>query len=311
MNENPNIIDSMIRIGDCTPDNIFSNTEPIQSGNLMCDDYYVVGASVKGKYHKSNNTERDDAFSVAFNSPWLVVSVSDGAGSKVNSRYGALFCANTLCNNIQELLLNNNNDAAYHDIILENDTNKRTLEKLLLDSFLLTRKALEKFAQKNTLSLNELHCTLLAFVLNVRTNQFVTAQVGDGLLLGLINSQKATVLNEPKIPDDPSMTYFFTQEEWEDYYVSTAYSEKTRDQYSTFYVMTDGVANDCQYEPPIGVLDKWAKDIDREIRSEDNLQIVENELKTYLENYKAPGSYDDRTLVVICRKTLVDGITNE
>jgi hypothetical protein len=68
--------------------------------------------------------------------------------------------------------------------------------------------------------------------------------------------------------------------------------------------MTDGVADDCQYGPPDDILQKWAVDIDREIRSSSivSLEDAANKLRIYLNSYQAKGSFDDRTLMVICRK---------
>jgi hypothetical protein len=300
------------RIGDFAPINMSVTTENAQSGNLPCENYYTIGASVQGKFHKINKTYRDDAFTAMFRSPWLVICVADGAGSRENSRFGALYCTSTLCDEIIESLPHLVDNVA--ELRCPNDSHlvagnsqehpisHAMFEQSLLDSFIRTRKGLDEFAKKNTLSSSELHCTLLSFALNVKTGEFVAGQVGDGLILGLTESQKVAPLIEANTPDDPSTTYFFTQEDWRDHYVSKAYIENECNQYLTFYIMTDGVANDCQYEPPVGILSRWAKDIDREIRSEDNLRKVEDDLKIYLENYKAPGSFDDRTLVLIWRR---------
>ncbi len=70
--------------------------------------------------------------------------------------------------------------------------------------------------------------------------------------------------------------------------------------FSTLYLMTDGVANDCQYGPPTDILKRWANDMDREIRLIQSLEKTAERLKNYLATYQARGSFDDRTLVVIC-----------
>lgn len=296
------------RIGDIAPQNTDGLTENVEFGECLCTEYCVIGASVQGKFHKINNTKRDDSFVAKFQYPWLVITVADGAGSKENSRYGAQYCTNSLCDDVIETLNFNNNDDGKELSDLE--ISQSALEKNLMDSLIKTRHKLDDFAKINTLSTEDLHCTLLIQVINVKTGNFIVGQVGDGLILGLTKELKAVSLVEAKIPEDPGATYFFTEADWQDHYVSKAYFGEKSGHYKTFYIMTDGVANDCQYEPPIGIIHKWAKDIDREIRAQENLGIAKNDLKDYLENYKAPGSFDDRTLVVTYRKAPIS-IPNE
>lgn len=57
----------------------------------------VVGASLRGRSHAHQGTFRDDHFALAVADDWLLLAVSDGAGSARYSRYGAeRLCEGTL-----------------------------------------------------------------------------------------------------------------------------------------------------------------------------------------------------------------------
>ncbi len=303
------------RIGDVPPPNIESSTADITSGSLTSQSYCVVAASVRGKLHKTNNSPRDDAFVTRAEYPWLIVAMADGAGSREKSRYGASFCANELCS----FALQNLGRLSDYTTVEEkcpidmyqiptipalNENYGELLKKSLFTSFSQTWQSLREFARSNCCTPDDLNCTLLAIVLNTENGKFITAQVGDGLMVGLGNLNNALPLLEAKVPADPNATYFFTEDDWEAHFVSAAYVDDGLDEFTTFYMMTDGVANDCQYEPPVGILHKWATDIDREVRSQEDPRITEEGLRAYLENYRAPGSFDDRTLVIIYRNNI-------
>jgi hypothetical protein len=64
----------------------------------------IVGARVRGKKHKHEGTHCDDWFEFAVSSPWIVVAVSDGAGSKRFSRVGARASCQTAVNTLKERL---------------------------------------------------------------------------------------------------------------------------------------------------------------------------------------------------------------
>ncbi|MFO1429564.1 MAG: PP2C family serine/threonine-protein phosphatase [Candidatus Competibacteraceae bacterium] len=53
------------------------------------EGWKIVGARVRGKKHKHEGTNCDDWFELAAVGPWILVAVSDGAGSKRFSRVGA------------------------------------------------------------------------------------------------------------------------------------------------------------------------------------------------------------------------------
>ena len=281
-----NVMNRRFSIGDPIPSTIESRHTYRRANSRCWGDYSVVGASVRGKLHIRNEVPRDDAFVVRSNGAWLAVAVSDGVGSRPDSRYGASFAANRLCTRL-----------FYSIARLESDG----LEEVVRRGFRQTRVDLERFASDNEIQIGELHCTLLALLLNSEIGVVGMGQIGDGLILGLANNGEAIPLIDPPMPHDLSSTYVITQNNWEQYFYSSSLDNGCAQRFKTFFIMTDGVADDCQYGPPEDILQLWATDMDREIRLFPDPKGIVKRLKYYLATYKAKGSFDDRTLVVVYR----------
>lgn len=246
----------------------------------------MIGASVRGRLHEYNETSRDDAFAARCNGRWLAVAVSDGLGSRPLSRYGASFAANKLSTRFFHSVT----QLEYHG-----------LEETVHNAFHKTREDIERFASQQNTPLEDLHCTLLGLILNVESGVVGVGQIGDGLILGLTDEKRAITLAKPPAPDDVGATYVFTQTNWEQYFHSVGLSVDKAESLKTFYLMTDGVADDCQYGPPTDILQRWANDMDREIRMFPPMKTAQR-LKRYLATYHVKGSFDDRTLVAVYRQ---------
>lgn len=293
---------STFGVGDRSPHTLHDKYIDEKSACGQAGMYSVIGASVRGRLHSHNNIPRDDAFVARFNGTWLVVAVSDGAGSCEKSRYGASFSASRLCDKLFQTVSKAKVNLDGCDKVLSE------VDNLMLPAFQLTRTDLEQFASKREIKLDELHCTLLGLALNVRTGEMYVGQIGDGLILGLDNKKEARLIAEPPTTDDPGASYFITQDDWDRYLFTEKIPTGEVENFSTFFLMTDGVSNDCQYGPPPDIQRIWANDMDREIRLVPSLQATADRLRSYLSNYKAKGSFDDRTLVVIYKNNV--GITN-
>jgi len=264
-------------------------------------DYTVIGASVLGRLHAHEGTNRDDAWAAGSNGKWLVASVSDGAGSQAQSRYGASYTANRLCHRLLRAI---SAQAKLQNLTDEPPSRMKeppTLKEIVQKAFQDTHADLDARSKRINIGLDELHCTLLGLLLNTETGELATGQVGDGLILGLAENGEAIPLVEPPGTDDPGASYFITQSNWECYFEARSIDAVEARGFTTFYLMTDGVANDCQYGPPQDILRRWANDIDREIRLIPSVEITAERLRRYLANYRVQGSFDDRTLVVIYR----------
>jgi hypothetical protein len=174
-------------------------------------------------------------------------------------------------------------------------------EEAVRRAFRHTRHDLEKFAEEQGFSLQDLHCTLLGLVLNTETGAFAVGQIGDGVIAAWHPDRKACFLVEAPTPGEAGQTYVLTQSRWEEYLAVKAYPSEEAEGWTTFYLMTDGVADDCIYPPPEGIFERWAQDVDREVRKEDLPQTA-SRLLYWLATYERRGSWDDRTLVVVFRE---------
>jgi len=174
-------------------------------------------------------------------------------------------------------------------------------EEAVRRAFRHTRGDLQQFADKHGFSLQDLHCTLLGLVLNTETGAFAVGQIGDGVIAALHPDHGARRLVEAPMPPEAGQTYVLTQSQWETYLDVKAYPSEEAEGWTTFYLMTDGVADDCIYPPPEGIFERWARDMDREVRKE-GLPQTACRLLHWLATYERRGSWDDRTLVVVFRE---------
>lgn len=143
--------------------------------------------------------------------------------------------------------------------------------------------------------MKSLGCTLLGLLLNTETGDTIVGQVGDGLIAWMDRNRQAVALFSDGL-SQPGETTSITSATWEQgFRVHALAGESVR----TLYLMTDGVADDCLYPPPQDVFQRWANDVDREMRAESSLDRSAERLVSWLATYKARGSWDDRTLAVV------------
>lgn len=343
--------------------------------------YRVVGASAIGKLHIHEMRPRDDAFAVHSSGVWLAAAVSDGLGSRKQSRYGASFAVEALCEHmlrgvvgiaaspdqqagIASVKADNNNNSTHigsiaqqgsptsktrssnwlcvfespslvtpldkdttafgtlawywqppEDDISDNERRQRqtqsmetTISQFQLDkhvhrAFQYTREGLEQFAQTRGVLLDELHCTLLGLLLNTDTGAVAVGHIGDGLVAAFHSGLGAQPLIEAPTPGGTGDTYVLTQSDWEKYLAVRFLSPKEAEGITIFYLMTDGIEDDCTHPPPEDVFQKWSRDIDREVRKEASLPQTATRLLRWLATYDVKGSWDDRTLVIVFKCT--------
>ncbi len=351
--------------------------------------YRFVGASAIGKLHLHNMRPRDDAFAIRTAGEWLAVAVSDGAGSREYSRYGATYAVEALCEHLLRQVAEMTSPAeseksgklalastkkpgqqgkmigwekfwpfrikvqtrrhAYEappfahvisdvpQIIPPSDNAPSACgtlnwycqtsatagqkdvthasvasvgipsllsavdEECIRRAFQRTRESLEQFAQSRGFALKELHCTLLGMLLNTRTGAVAAGHIGDGLIALLHPGFGARPLVEAPTSSEVGETYVFTQSDWERYLAIQSLSPSEAAGITTFYLMSDGVADDCTHPPPEDIFQRWATDVDRELRKEMPLPQTATRLMRWLASYEVRGSWDDRTLVVIIR----------
>lgn len=175
------------------------------------------------------------------------------------------------------------------------------LATIMNEAFRYTRGALDRFAEGRSLTVRDIPCTLLGFVLNTKTSECAMGQIGDGLIGALTASEGALRLLHAPRPGEPGETYVVTQDDWADYLAVDLLPSAQARKVNTFFVMTDGVEEDCTHTPPPDVFDQFARGIDRYMREAHPPEQNATRLLHYLANYTKPGSGDDRTLAVVLR----------
>ncbi|MDW8025040.1 MAG: protein phosphatase 2C domain-containing protein [Armatimonadota bacterium] len=123
-------------------------------------------------------------------------------------------------------------------------------EETVRNAFRRTRKDIEQFALSRGFQLHDLHCTLLGMLLKTETGAVAVGQIGDGLIAGLHLGLGAHQLVEAPMPSEVGETFVFTQSDWEKYLAVRVYSPEEAAGIATFYLMTDGVTDDCTHPPP-------------------------------------------------------------
>lgn len=171
----------------------------------------------------------------------------------------------------------------------------------ILHAFRKTRLALEQFAQSRNLALRDIPCTLLGLLLNTETGAAGSGHVGDGLIAFFHPGWGARPMVEPPASGEVGEVYVLTQSDWEKFLAVRAHSPEETGGISNFYLMTDGVADDCTHPPPDDIFQRWARDIDRELRKDEPLPQTATCLLRWLASYEVKGSWDDRTLLAILR----------
>lgn len=371
--------------------------------------YSFVAASAIGRLHLRDKRPRDDAFAVRAGGAWLAVAVSDGVGSREQSRYGASYAVEALCEHLlraapradapasvpavpeanaaedpaRTALPFGGEDSAcprrsrgaemwqglgrrwqplrhflgsgfraHHRAPVDRDaaedqapgiTMPRTSgvprfhldphavmapppapatacgtltwhghcpgaaatdaaalsPATVIEAFERTRQGLEQFALTRGATLQEYSCTLLGLLLNTETGAAVVGHIGDGLIAARHPRNGMSALVEAPAPGDAGGVYTITGSDWAQKLSTRALSPAEMEGFTMFYLMTDGVAEDCTHPPPEDVLQRWAEDVEREVRTEEPLSRTATQLLHWLATYEASGSWDDRTLVLV------------
>ena len=88
-----NIPDEIVTITNETTSNIVNESDVTKislSTFQLCDNGYIIGASIRGRSHENHNTDCQDFHSSEYlGNGWYILSVSDGAGSAKYAKRGA------------------------------------------------------------------------------------------------------------------------------------------------------------------------------------------------------------------------------
>jgi len=175
----------------------------------------------------------------------------------------------------------------------------RDLGQAVRQAFTATRAGLEAFIHSRRQHLQDVPCTLLGLVMDTTTGEFACGQIGDGAITALHWDGTPHLLLTPPSPGGTGEVYVITQSDWGDRLAVSAAKAAEAARIATLFLMTDGVAEDAIYGPPVDQFRRWSQSIDRELRASHQLAATAIRLLRFLATYEVPGSWDDRTLVAV------------
>lgn len=173
------------------------------------------------------------------------------------------------------------------------------LVDLMKEAYRKAHIGLRDHAKRLELDLTDLSCTALALLLNCKTGQIAVGQVGDGAVLGLTLKGNVRELVTPPDTSDPQTVYTVNRPDFEKYLTIQSVAPPQADPLVGLYVMTDGLSGDLLYSSESSKLLEWAKDVNRNLRHSATPAQAASGMLNWLAGYQVPGSWDDRTLVVV------------
>ncbi len=154
-------------------------------------NFNLAYAVERGANHVQNHSECQDRIQIVQTDSYLFMGLCDGAGSVVNSGEGAEFILEELSIEFQ------NNREIYF-------TDKNA--SALLTEFI--EKKLERYSIEKKMEFDSLASTLLLVV--IHKEQYLIAHVGDGIIIGVTDTNELEVLSEPENGEFSNLTYFLT-----------------------------------------------------------------------------------------------------
>lgn len=308
-----------------SPDNaIFYKPEERKFKGKFLDKKIVV-ASKRGRSHAHEGTFRDDDFSATdLPQNWNIISVSDGAGSAKMARYGSQLSVESVNNffNNEEIIneieknikiIYTTEEATIPDTgsVDPKVEARQSVIKTLYKGVLSTYTILNEEAAKNSLTLRDLHATLI-FALTKKFDfgyVILTFGVGD-CPINLINKDFSDVklLNMMDVGEFGGGTRFITMKEiFNDPNITSRFGITCVEDFSNLILMTDGI-----YDPKFVTenkledLESWKTFIDDlngnnddkakvDFQNDDN---IDEQLMTWID-FWSKGNHDDRTLAII------------
>ncbi|RME91192.1 MAG: hypothetical protein D6766_12200 [Verrucomicrobia bacterium] len=144
-----------------------------------------------------------------------------------------------------------------------------------------------------------LSCTALALLLDCETGELVAGQVGDGAILALSASGEVRELVSPPETGDAQTTFTLNAPDYAATLAVAQVHPAKCDPVEALFVMTDGLAGDLLYSAEPGALNTWARQVHHNLRHSPTPAAAAAGMLNWLAGYHVPGSWDDRTLVVL------------
>lgn len=241
------------------------------SGFAASAGFSVTAASVRGKKHKHDGSNRDDSFAFEIIDGMAVAAVSDGAGSKAFSRIGAKAACEAVIKYSKIRLGAIKRDFPNFRRDLGGDIGSADFGKVCSQiAEMLRGSCAEAFAAVEASSekrlknpefeaaldrkpeLKDFSCTLLAAVfIPVETKngrEYLTAsiQVGDGMIAAVDENADSAliILGDADSGSFAGETEFITSEQFRNPESLMSRTKVRRGKLTSFLMMTDGVADD-------------------------------------------------------------------
>lgn len=241
------------------------------SGFAASAGFSVTAASVRGKKHKHDGSNRDDSFAFEIIDGMAVAAVSDGAGSKAFSRIGAKAACEAVIKYSKIRLGVIKRDFPNFRRDLGGDIGSADFGKVCSQiAEMLRGSCAEAFAAVEAASekrlknpefeaaldrkpeLKDFSCTLLAAVfIPVETKngrEYLTAsiQVGDGMIAAVDENADSAliILGDADSGSFAGETEFITSEQFRNPESLMSRTKVRRGKLTSFLMMTDGVADD-------------------------------------------------------------------
>ena len=246
--------------------------------------------------HAHNALHREDSFNFHVSDQWSIIAVADGAGSCRLSRVGSKLAVNNALSFLEEKLSeyilseNEDIDQPLNDELLP-------LREFLVESIIDSRTKLESESNNREIDVKELSTTLLIAILKKWKDKVLIAgiQVGDGTIAVLSNNS-VTSISEGDSGEFAGETTFITSKSIDSRLPHKVQFTLKQD-FQAIAIMTDGVADDFFPTDPVMLkLFEQVLPIFNEKADEIQPSFI-NWLK-----YERPGSFDDRTLVILFNK---------
>lgn len=280
-------------------------------------DKKIVVASKRGRSHAHEGKFREDDFAVCeLPKDWNIISVSDGAGSAKVAREGsrvATTAMNRFFNSpdiLDEIEENINDIYSKRSSQEEQDKAKQNVIRLLYEGVLYVHETLGKTAEEHSLSINDLHATLIFALAKRFCFGYVILSFGVGdCPINLIDIDFSTVqlLNPMDVGEFSGGTRFITMKEIFGNDVVSRFGMICVDDFSHLILMTDGI-----YDPKfltenkLEDIESWKtffNDLNGD--NDDRAKVdflndgeIEQQLLNWMD-FWSRGNHDDRTLAII------------
>ena len=280
----------------------------------------IIAASVRGKSHAHAGTFRDDSYAYGLVDGWSIVVVSDGAGGSKLSRVASRIACDVSVQTLKELLAGTSLECRNAES--SSDEFRGELEQKitvpLVKSALAAQADVLREINRRKITTKDMYATLLIMLHTRYCDKDIVAsiQIGDGAIGVLDGEGECTVLGDADHGEFTGETRFLVtpgiEEEFQ-HRVKATIKPKVQ----CVAVMSDGVSDDFFPEEkqliqlfngdPINIEGMTANGEDDEpmhgvlknvVGQHDNGESLARWIK-----YEKRGSFDDRTLVLLCRGT--------